>query len=194
MRLLERQGTQLVDHADPVGDPLGERDEPAGRATTPVSQRPDHPDQNARWIGVDHARRRQHLQRGELFREQTGSLRQHRVCPYGSRSGNSNYRLHSQRAGPDESVLRNQCGVFGATSRIAVQSLLTAAVEVVDSPEIGAASAMSVASTELARPTLGVNNQMTPPPTRSVSESTSASTRSPSSLRHHSTTESTTLP
>ena len=72
-------------------------------------------------------------------------------------------------------------GVRGATSRVADQSLLTATVVVWDSPAIGAASAMSAASTELGLPTFGVSSQMTPPPTRSVSESTSPSTRSPSS-------------
>ena len=50
---------------------------------------------------------------------------------------------------------RAQRGVLGATSRVAIQSLLTAALVVWESPAIGAASAMSAASTALGRPTLG---------------------------------------
>jgi hypothetical protein len=85
-------------------------------------------------------------------------------------------------------------GVLGAISLVADHSLLTAAVVVCESPAIGAASAMSAGSTEFGRPTFGVSSQIAPPPTRSVSASTSPSTRSPSSPRHHNTTASTTLP
>ena len=44
---------------------------------------------------------------------------------------------------------------MGATSRVADQSLLTAAVVVCARPAIGAASAMSAGSTALGRPTFG---------------------------------------
>src|SRR6478609_9924547 len=47
--------------------------------------------------------------------------------------------------------------VFGATRRVADQSLLTEAVVVWARPAIGAASAMSAGSTALLRPTFGVS-------------------------------------
>ena len=46
---------------------------------------------------------------------------------------------------------------MGAINRVADQSLLTAAVVVWDRPAIGAASAISVASTALGRPIFGVS-------------------------------------
>src|SRR5690606_12263651 len=99
------------------------------------------------------------------------------------------------RRGPGEGPTGAHRWLFGATSRVACQSLLTAAVVVWLSPAMGAAAAMSAASTEPGRPTLGVSSQITPPPTRSVRASTSpSSTRSPSPARHHSSTASTTLP
>ena len=78
--------------------------------------------------------------------------------------------------------------------QLVIFTVLTVAAVVWARPAIGAASAMSAASTAPGRPILGVSSQITPPPTRSVSESTRPSTRSPSSSRHHSTTASTTLP
>src|SRR5680860_1005885 len=53
---------------------------------------------------------------------------------------------------------------------------------------------MSALATQPTRPTFGVNNQTAPPSTRSWSVSTRASTRSPSSSRHHRITPSTTSP
>ena len=64
------------------------------------------------------------------------------------------------RDGTLASGAAGHAGVFGATSRVADQSLLTAAVVVCDSPAIGAASATSAASTALGRPTLGVSSQI----------------------------------
>src|SRR6266540_589077 len=83
-------------------------------------------------------------------------------------------------------------GDFGITSLVAAQSSVMLRLLVVASPAVGAASAISLASTYPSRPTLGVISQTTPPAFRSVRASTSASTRSPSSSRHHSSTTSTT--
>ena len=51
-------------------------------------------------------------------------------------------------------------GDLGVTSRVADQSLLTAAVVVWARPAIGAASVMSAGSTAFGRPTLGVSSQI----------------------------------
>ena len=82
-------------------------------------------------------------QRSEQARQGGGHDRQ-RVCPVAG------------SAIPGVAYWRD----LGATSRVADQSLLTAAVVVCESPAIGAASAMSAGSTAPGRPTFGVSSQI----------------------------------
>src|SRR6185312_11078755 len=81
---------------------------------------------------------------------------------------------------------------LGATSRVADQFLPALTVDVCESPAVGAASPISLGSTWPSRPALGVSKRTYPPSASGVLASTSASTRSPSSSRHHSSTPSTT--
>src|SRR5690606_8368798 len=87
---------------------------------------------------------------------------------------------------------RLDLAAFGVARRLPLQSLPTLTLLDAVRPAVVAASEMSLGSTYPARPVFGVRSRIEPPSSMYVVASTSASVRSPSSLRNHSTTASAT--
>ncbi len=133
---------------------------------------------------AERAERRARPRRRGRARRRTGRARtpsRRRARP----SGDSSARTCSGVSGPS-------CSALGETRRVPDHSGAALVLRVLDRPAVGAASSMSLGSTWPSRPAFGVSSQTTPLSARLVSESTSASTRSPSPSRHHSSTTSTT--
>lgn len=87
---------------------------------------------------------------------------------------------------------RLDLAALGVASRLPLQSLPTLTLLDAVSPAVVEAYEMSLASTYPSRPVFGVRRRIDPPSSMYVVASTSASVRSPSSSRNHSTTASAT--